>query len=75
VKQADLDGGKRTDGLTSEERAELAQLRRENRILREEKEILKNGSGVWVAPSARRETLVFIESVAREERPSAFWCS
>lgn len=46
VKQADLDNGKRSDGLTTDERAELAQLRRENRIPREEKEILKN---VWSA--------------------------
>jgi transposase len=32
IKQADLDAGRRNDGLTSEERAELTQLRREVRI-------------------------------------------
>ena len=45
---ADLDDGKRSDGLTTDERAELAQLRRENRILREEKEILKKAAA-WFA--------------------------
>ena len=41
VKQAELDAGSRTDGLISDERAELAQLRRENRRLREDNDILK----------------------------------
>jgi len=41
LKQADLDTGKRHDGLTSEEQEELRRLRREVRILREEREILK----------------------------------
>jgi transposase len=39
VKQADLDVGRRKDGLTSEEREELRRLRRENRDLREDREI------------------------------------
>ena len=41
VRQADLDEGRRTDGLTTAEREELARLRRENKVLREEREILK----------------------------------
>ncbi|MEV1005296.1 transposase [Nonomuraea sp. NPDC050202] len=40
VRQADLDDGRRQDGLSSAEKDELARLRRENKILREEKEIL-----------------------------------
>ncbi|WP_433687485.1 transposase [Micromonospora carbonacea] len=40
VKQADVDAGVRTDGLTSVEREELAALRRENRRLREDVDIL-----------------------------------
>lgn len=41
VKQVDLDSGQRTDGLTTEEHEEIRRLRREVRILREERDILK----------------------------------
>lgn len=40
VCQADLDEGRRDDGLTTDERKELGRLRRENRQLRLEREIL-----------------------------------
>ena len=43
VAQADRDAGRRSDGLTTEEREELRRLRRENRRLREEREILSKG--------------------------------
>lgn len=48
VCQADLDEGKRSDGLTTAEREELVRLRRENRTLREEREILKKAAA-WFA--------------------------
>jgi transposase len=43
VAQADCDDGRRDDGLTTLEREELRRLRRENRRLREEREILAKG--------------------------------
>ena len=48
VKQAALDPGQRTDGLTTEAQAELRRLRRENRQLKLEREILKKAAA-WVA--------------------------
>jgi transposase len=47
VRQAEIDTGTRGDGLTSEERAELAQLRRENRRLREDVDILKRATAFF----------------------------
>jgi transposase len=48
VKQAALDEGLRSDGLTTAEREELTRLRRENRMLREEREILAKAAA-WFA--------------------------
>lgn len=47
VAQAEREVGRRTDGLT-EERDELRRLRRENKALREEREILKKAAA-WFA--------------------------
>jgi transposase len=47
VKQADLDAGTRSDGLSSDEKAELAALRRENRRLREDVDILKRATAFF----------------------------
>jgi transposase len=46
VKQAEIDVGKR-DGLTTEERRELAELKRENRRLRQDVEILKRATAFF----------------------------
>jgi len=48
VRQAERDAGRRSDGLTTDERQELQRLRRENKILREEREILKKAAA-WFA--------------------------
>ena len=48
VAQADLDEGRRHDSLTTDERQELTRLRRENRVLREEREILSKAAA-WFA--------------------------
>jgi transposase len=44
VRQADLDTGRRHDGLTTADHEELRRLRREVRELREEREILRKAA-------------------------------
>jgi transposase len=46
LKQAGFDEGLRSDDLTTDERTELNRLCRENRVLREEREILAKARGL-----------------------------
>jgi len=52
VRQERIDRGER-EGLSSEEREELSQLRRENRQLRIERDLLKKATAFWVRESDR----------------------
>jgi len=48
LKQADLDDGVRDDGLTTKERGEIRRLRKENRRLQQERDILAKAAA-WFA--------------------------
>jgi transposase len=58
VAQADRDAGRRTDGLTTAERAELTRLRRENRQLKVERDILSKAAA-WFAQETAPNTKRF----------------
>lgn len=48
VRQAERDEGRRSDGVTTSERDELTRLRRENKQLRQERDILAKAAA-WFA--------------------------
>jgi transposase len=54
LKQADLDAGRRSDGLTSDERDELRRLRRENVRLKQERDLLKRAAAFFAAETEPR---------------------
>jgi len=57
IKQDEINHGER-EGLTSDERARLSELERENARLRMERELLKRAVAFWVRESVRHEALV-----------------
>ncbi len=52
-RQEEADRGERQDLLSSEERTRLRELERENRVLRQEREILKRAAAFFIRESDR----------------------
>ena len=52
-RQDEADRGERDDVLTSEERARLRELEHENKVLRQEREILKRAAAFFIRESDR----------------------
>ncbi len=53
IKQHEVDAGQR-EGLTTAEREELSRLRRENRILKQEKEVLRKATAFFARENGIR---------------------
>src|ERR1700688_1897895 len=63
VAQADRDGGARHDGLTTAERQELTRLRRENRQLKMERDILSHAAACCARRSASLERYLHLPTI------------
>src|SRR6476469_2278488 len=78
VAQADRDEGRRSDGLTTPEREELNRLRRENRQLKGEREILSKAAA-WFAretnaiPSKGSGSRAITRPVHRSPPHASYW--
>jgi transposase len=53
LRQDEADRGERQDLLSTEERARLRELERENKVLRQEREILKRAAAFFIRESDR----------------------
>ena len=65
MKRADIDAGRGQPGdLTTAEREELRRLRRENHVLKQEREILKKAAALFAKETSRAAT-----SLSTRRRP------
>jgi transposase len=71
VKQAERDAGRRADILSSVEREELRRLRRENRQLRQQRDILAKGEPLCAIGSRTMASAWFAQSDATSSRSSS----
>jgi transposase len=69
VKQAECGEGKRRDGLSRDEREELARLRRENLTLRMERETLKEAAAFFAREPTRRRRGVVVRRGGEGQLP------